>query len=113
MALGDPVFSLPAQPSDIVTVPEAPRVNVVGTVAKPGVVALKTDSTLLSALYTAGGPTRFANLKDVQVMRGTTNGLRRHPAHARQPHAEPGIVGRRHLVVRKVTTSISRRSSTC
>ena len=72
VALGDPVFSLPAQPSDIVTVPQAPRVNVVGTVAKPGVVALKTDSTLLSALYTAGGPTRFANLKDVQVMRGTT-----------------------------------------
>jgi polysaccharide biosynthesis/export protein len=70
LALGDPVFNEPAQSGDVITVPQAPRVNVVGTVATPGVVALKTDSTLLSALYTAGGPTRLANLRDVQIVRG-------------------------------------------
>jgi polysaccharide export outer membrane protein len=72
LALGDPAFTAPAQPGDTITVPAAPRINVVGTVATPGVVALKTDSTLLSAIYTAGGPTKFANLKDVQVLHGTT-----------------------------------------
>ncbi len=69
IALGDPVFASPAQNGDVIVVPEAPHVNVVGTVTTPGVVALKTDSTLLSALYTAGGPTKDANLHDVQVVR--------------------------------------------
>ena len=50
-------------------VPTAPRVNVVGTVTNPGVVTLRLDSSLLSALYTAGGPLKAANLKDVQVER--------------------------------------------
>jgi protein involved in polysaccharide export with SLBB domain len=72
LALGDPTFNSPAQPGDVVTIPAAPRVNVVGTVASPGVVSLKTDSTLLSAIYTAGGPTKAANLKDVQVIHGDT-----------------------------------------
>ncbi len=71
LALGDPAFSSPAQTGDIVTVPQAPRVNVVGTVTTPGLVTLKTDSTLLSAVYTAGGPTKYSNLKDVQVVRGS------------------------------------------
>jgi protein involved in polysaccharide export with SLBB domain len=68
LALGDPAFTAPAQSGDLVTVPAAPRVNVVGTVVTPGVVALKTDATLLSAMYTAGGPTKQANLRDVQVV---------------------------------------------
>jgi polysaccharide biosynthesis/export protein len=72
IALGDPVFSAPAQQGDVITVPQAPRVNVVGTVATPGVVALKTDSSLLSAMYTAGGPTKGANLKDVQIVHAGT-----------------------------------------
>lgn len=70
LALGDPAFSAPAHPGDVITVPLAPRVNVLGTVATPGVVALKTDPTLLSAMYTAGGPTKYANLKNVQIIRG-------------------------------------------
>jgi protein involved in polysaccharide export with SLBB domain len=69
LALGDPLFSAPAQTGDEITVPAAPRVTVVGMVVTPGVVSLKTDPTLLSAVYTAGGPARFANLKDVEVMR--------------------------------------------
>lgn len=70
LALGDPLLSTPAQNGDLLTIPTAPRINVVGTVATPGVVSLKTDATLLSAIYTAGGPTRRANLKDVQVVHG-------------------------------------------
>jgi protein involved in polysaccharide export with SLBB domain len=72
LALGDPLFSAPAQMGDMITVPAAPRVTVVGMVANPGVVSLRTDSTLLSAVYTAGGPQRFANLKGVEVMRNGT-----------------------------------------
>jgi polysaccharide export outer membrane protein len=69
LALGDPVFSEPAHPGDVITIPQAPRVNVIGTVVSPGVVALKTDSSLLSAMYTAGGPTKYSDLHDVQIIR--------------------------------------------
>ncbi len=70
VALGDPLLTSPAHNGDVVTIPAAPRINVVGTVVNPGVVALRSDSTLLSALYTAGGPTKLANLKDVHIVRG-------------------------------------------
>jgi protein involved in polysaccharide export with SLBB domain len=69
VALGDPLFMAPAQPGDAIVVPTAPRVSVMGTVTNPGVVTLRTDSTLLSALYNAGGPLKPANLKDIQVER--------------------------------------------
>jgi protein involved in polysaccharide export with SLBB domain len=73
LALGDPAFAAAAQSGDEIAVPKAPRVNVMGTVANPGVVTLRLDSTLLSALYTAGGPLKPANLKDIQLVRdGTT-----------------------------------------
>ncbi len=72
LALGDAAFNAPAQTGDVVTIPAAPRVNVVGTVVNPGLVSLKTDPTLLSAMYTAGGPTKWANLKDVHVVHGGT-----------------------------------------
>jgi protein involved in polysaccharide export with SLBB domain len=73
LALGNPIFTEPAQMGDVVTIPAAPRVNVVGTVATPGLVSLRTDPSLLSAMYTAGGPTKTANLKDVQIVHaGTT-----------------------------------------
>jgi polysaccharide export outer membrane protein len=68
LALGDPAFGQPAQMGDVITVPSAPRVTVVGTVVNPGLVTLKSDASLLSALYTAGGPTKAANLKDVQIV---------------------------------------------
>jgi polysaccharide export outer membrane protein len=68
LALGDAIFNQPAQNGDSITIPSAPRVDVAGTVAKPGAVTLKTDFSLLSALYQAGGPTEWANLGQVQVM---------------------------------------------
>jgi polysaccharide export outer membrane protein len=64
----DPAFSQPAKPGDVLTIPPAPRVNVVGTVVTPGVHPLKTDPTLLSALYVAGGPAKYADLKSVKVV---------------------------------------------
>ena len=70
LALGDPVFNQPAQSGDAITIPTAPRVSVVGTVGNPGVVVLRNDASLLSAMYTAGGPTKWADLRNVQVVRG-------------------------------------------
>ncbi len=70
LALGDPAFSAAAQPGDVITIPQAPRVNVLGTVVNPGIVTLKTDPSLLSAMYTAGGPTKYSNLKYVEVVHG-------------------------------------------
>jgi protein involved in polysaccharide export with SLBB domain len=73
VALGDPAFSQPAKPGDVITIPAAPRVNVVGPVVTPGLHPLKTDSSLLSALYAAGGPTKYADLKGVKIVHeGTT-----------------------------------------
>jgi len=68
VALGDPIFAQGAMNGDIVTVPAAPRVTVAGVVVTPGPVVLKSDFSLLSAIYTAGGPTKSANIKDVQIV---------------------------------------------
>jgi protein involved in polysaccharide export with SLBB domain len=70
---GDAAWNAPATAGDALTVPVAPRVNVAGMVERPGAETLKSDSSLLSALYQAGGPNKFANLKTVQVVgRGAT-----------------------------------------
>ena len=62
-------FKAPAQDGDILTLAPAPRVNVVGMVTTPGQIVLTSDATLLSALYLAGGPTKYANLKSVTINR--------------------------------------------
>jgi protein involved in polysaccharide export with SLBB domain len=67
-ALGDPVFREPAHEGDRVVIPTAPRITIAGMVSAPGQVVLKSDFTLLSALYNAGGPNKWANLKIVQVV---------------------------------------------
>ncbi len=73
VALGDTTFNAPGKTGDSITVPSAPRINVVGLVTTPGAVALKTDTSLLSALYQAGGPTKWADLTKVQVMEHGTS----------------------------------------
>jgi polysaccharide export outer membrane protein len=70
VALGSAEFSQPAQSGDIIVVPRAPTVSVVGMVAKPGDVQLKNNSTLLGALYAADGIQKWADIKNVQVLRG-------------------------------------------
>jgi polysaccharide export outer membrane protein len=41
---------------------------VLGQVPTPGEFVLKNGSTLLSALYVAGGPTKWANVRDIEVV---------------------------------------------
>jgi protein involved in polysaccharide export with SLBB domain len=67
VSLGSPVFASPAENGDQVIVPRAPRVDVLGTVVKPGETYLRGNQTLVSAIYYAGGPDKYANLKSVQV----------------------------------------------
>jgi protein involved in polysaccharide export with SLBB domain len=68
VSLGNPLFSSPAQPGDRIVVPRAPRVDVLGTVVHPGETYLRGNQTLVSAIYYAGGPDKYANLKSVQVL---------------------------------------------
>lgn len=65
---GSGEFSQPAQNGDRVYVARAPRVDVVGDVIKPGDTLLRGSSTLLTAIYYAGGPSDYANLKAVGVI---------------------------------------------
>ncbi len=66
-SLGSAVFAAPAVNGDEVIVKRAPRVDVFGTVVKPGDTYLRGNETLVAAIYNAGGPDRYANLKSVQV----------------------------------------------
>jgi protein involved in polysaccharide export with SLBB domain len=68
VSLGDPIFVAPATAGETLTVASAPRVVVAGLVTTPGPVTLKTNFSLLSALYAAGGPTQWADLTQVQVI---------------------------------------------
>jgi polysaccharide export outer membrane protein len=68
VALGDASLSAPARDADVLIVPTAPQIQVAGMVAKPGQVALRTDFTLLSALYEAGGPIKHADIRNVKVV---------------------------------------------
>ncbi|HYZ17515.1 MAG TPA: polysaccharide biosynthesis/export family protein [Candidatus Acidoferrum sp.] len=70
VSMGDTVFSQPAQNGDEIVVPRAPRVDVLGNVTKPGETLLRGNTTLVSAIYYAGGPAQYANLKSVEVMHG-------------------------------------------
>jgi polysaccharide export outer membrane protein len=72
VALGDPVFASPPAGGESIMIPAAPRVQVNGLVAKPGPVALQSDFTLLGAINSAGGINKYANIKDVQVVRDGT-----------------------------------------
>jgi protein involved in polysaccharide export with SLBB domain len=69
VSLGSPAFSEAAQNGDQLNVPRATRVDVLGNVAKPGDTMLRGSNTLVSAIYYAGGPAKFANLRAVQVVR--------------------------------------------
>ncbi|MGD0475930.1 MAG: polysaccharide biosynthesis/export family protein [Candidatus Velthaea sp.] len=68
VALGSPEFSQPAQSGDVILVPRAPTISVVGMVVKPGDVLLRNDTTLLSALYSADGIQKWADLRKVHVL---------------------------------------------
>lgn len=63
-----PEYRAPAQPGDSIYVAHASRVGVVGQVYRPGDVMLHGDSSLLSAIYYAGGPTSYGDIKHVGVL---------------------------------------------
>ncbi len=57
----------------IVTTINSRKVYVTGEVVKPGTYPLTAPTTVLQLLAAAGGPTAFADVKDISVLR-TTNG---------------------------------------
>ena len=69
ISLGNPVFTQPAQNGDELIVPRAVHIDVLGTVEKPGDTILRGSNSLVSAIYYAGGPAKFANLRAVQIIR--------------------------------------------
>jgi protein involved in polysaccharide export with SLBB domain len=95
LALGDPAFSEPAQDGDVLVIPRAPTVSVLGMVVKPGSTVLRNDASLLDALYEAGGPQRNGNLKSVAVLHHgerTEYDITKltHGAHNENPHLADG-----------------------
>jgi protein involved in polysaccharide export with SLBB domain len=67
VALGDAAFTEPASDGERLVIPTAPRVTVAGMVYQPGITTLKNNFTLLSAMYSAGGISKWADLRNVQV----------------------------------------------
>jgi polysaccharide export outer membrane protein len=67
-----PLYREPAQSGDLVYVPHGIHVGVVGSVATPGRVLLEGDGSLLSALYFAGGPTKYGDIRHVKVLHDGT-----------------------------------------
>ncbi len=68
VSTSSPEYREPALAGDVVYVPHDLRVGVVGQVEKPGDVELHGDGTLLSALYYAGGPTKYGDIRNVAVI---------------------------------------------
>lgn len=69
---GDPRFNIPLQGGDVVTVPHAGIVYVVGAVGRPGGFVMQNDHdamTTLKALSLAGGTTQFAKLNEAEILR--------------------------------------------
>ena len=68
-----PLNTFKFQPGDVLVVPEnTDRVNIMGQVARPASYPLSEDAgqtTVLSLLSAAGGPTESANLSDVTLTR--------------------------------------------
>jgi protein involved in polysaccharide export with SLBB domain len=67
-----PAYREPAQNGDSIYVPPGIHVGVVGQVANPERVLLQGDQTLLSAIYYAGGPTKYGDIRHVRLLHGGT-----------------------------------------
>ena len=68
LPLGSAALRQPPHNGDTIVVRAAPHVTVIGQVPSPGEFTLRNGSTLLSALYVAGGPTKWANVRGVEVV---------------------------------------------
>jgi protein involved in polysaccharide export with SLBB domain len=67
-----PQYTQPAHNGDFVYVPPGIHVGVVGQVANPTRVLLQGDQSLLSAIYYAGGPTKYGDIKHVRLLHAGT-----------------------------------------
>jgi polysaccharide export outer membrane protein len=63
------------QPGDIITVPEAQQVFVVGNVFKPSTISMKEKITVAQAIAMAGGTMSDAKKDRVRILRQTPNSL--------------------------------------
>ena len=72
LPLGSAALRQPPHNGDTIIVRAAPHVTVLGQVPNPGEFTLKNGSTLLSALYVAGGPTKWANVHNIEVVHAGT-----------------------------------------
>jgi protein involved in polysaccharide export with SLBB domain len=68
LPLGGAALREISRDGDTIVVRAAPHVTVLGQVPTPGEFTLKNGATLLSALYVAGGPTKWANVRDIEVV---------------------------------------------
>ncbi len=68
LPLGSAALRQVPQNGDTIIVRAAPHVSVLGQVPTPGEYTLKNGSSLLDALYLSGGPTKWANVRDIQVV---------------------------------------------
>jgi polysaccharide export outer membrane protein len=67
----DPQNNIQICPNDVIEVPRARLVYVMGQVTKPGGYVLNADETVsaLQALSMAGGPSQFGSLKNARILR--------------------------------------------
>ena len=79
MKARNPQTNIPVRPDDVITVPKAELVYVLGAVQKPGGFELseKQSMSAMQALSLAGGPDRTAGTKHARILRGSgPNGSR-------------------------------------
>ncbi len=78
LAADHPQDNIEVQPNDVITVPRAEMVYVIGEVNKPGGFILndKESMSVLQALSLAGGTTRFAKTNSARVLRPDAGGNR-------------------------------------
>jgi protein involved in polysaccharide export with SLBB domain len=69
ISVADAEYHQPARNGDALDVPSAPQVIVAGIVLHPGPVMLKTDTSLVAAVFSAGGPDKDSDLGQVRVVR--------------------------------------------
>jgi protein involved in polysaccharide export with SLBB domain len=72
IALSSPAALQVADDGDVVTVPQAVIVSVGGTVAKPGLTPLVNGTTLVAAIYQAGGPIQYGDISHTHVLHDGT-----------------------------------------
>jgi polysaccharide biosynthesis/export protein len=67
----NPAYNILIMPNDVITVPQAEIVYVIGEVGKSGAIVLggKEKITVLQAISLAGGPTKTAKPKDAKILR--------------------------------------------